>query len=135
MKTKSIQKPIELDVHLKYLCESCGQTHWLSLRETSTKNFKVVCDCGNVFRVKLTKRCKIIYQKKSIKPKTPAPPIPVQTKQTELSKQILDQGIDILSRYGFTVAEAHSMLMDTYKKHQTDDLGLLIKNSLASLGV
>ena len=57
------QKPISLDVHLKYRCpnNNCGYEHWLSLLETQTKNFKIVCDCGTVFKPKKIKTLKIIY--------------------------------------------------------------------------
>lgn len=66
MKTKKIknQKPISLDVHLKYRCpnHNCGYEHWLSLLETQTQNFKIVCECGSVFKPKRINKIKVIYK-------------------------------------------------------------------------
>ena len=56
------QKPIEHDIHLKYKCPTCDQHHWLAFREAKTKNFKVVCDCNTVFKVKRISAFKIKYQ-------------------------------------------------------------------------
>ena len=80
------QKPIEHDIHLKYKCPTCDQHHWLAFREAKTKNFKVVCDCNTVFKVKRISAFKIKYQlenksfeiektKNEVAPPIVAPPI------------------------------------------------------------
>ena len=69
MKTKKkTERPIEIDAHLKYKCpnDSCGYFHWLSLQEAQTKNFKIVCDCGNVFKPKRIKTLEIIFEQTAI---------------------------------------------------------------------
>jgi hypothetical protein len=121
----SNQKPIEYDVHLKYLCKKCSQIHWLSLKESSTKHFKVVCDCGNVFGVKRTSRIKILYSKVAkTSTTTKSPPIP---------DSLLSQGIGVLLSYGFTKKEASELLEKTYMLHPTQDIASLVKESLSSL--
>ena len=80
------QKPIEHDIHLKYKCPTCDQHHWLAFREAKTKNFKVVCDCNTVFKVKRISAFKIKYQlenksfetektKKEVAPPVVVPPV------------------------------------------------------------
>lgn len=133
MKTKiqKNQKPTDFDIHLKYICSSCGQTHWLSFKETSTKNFKVVCDCGLVFGVKRTKDFKISYVNK--KPKT------VQSENIEkeiikgLSKELLDRAVRTLMVYGFTEKESEELISSNYTADIGNNFNLLIKKSLASL--
>jgi hypothetical protein len=60
------QKPIEYDIHFKYLC-SCGQFHWLTYNETTTKNFFIVCDCNKKIKIKTIDSIKIKYKKKKKK--------------------------------------------------------------------
>jgi len=46
-------KPAKYDIHFEYVCPAlCGNKHWLSLRESQQKHFRVVCDCGEVFKLK-----------------------------------------------------------------------------------
>lgn len=128
MKIQTNQKPTSYDLHLKYICLECGDTHWLSFRETSTKNFKVVCDCGNTFKVKRTKSLKIKYHKKSNKTKTVD-----STTAKDIPVDLLKAGVRTIVPYGFTSEEASELLKTSYASNPTKDLALLIKQSLASL--
>lgn len=125
IKIKQNQKPIEYDIHLKYLCNQCGQIHWLSFQESSTKHFKIVCDCGNIFGVRRTKSIKITY----IKPKTKVSKKNVQ----EIPIDILDEAAKILVTYGFTLNEAKQLLQSSYSSNPILDIPSLIKQSLESL--
>lgn len=125
---KSNQKPIEYDVHLKYLCKKCGQIHWLSLKESSTKNFKIVCYCGYVFSVKRTSSIKILYSKttKTLPSK--------KTATTEsIPNDLLSKAAQILVSYGFTNKEASDLISKTYSLNPTQDIALLVKQALSSL--
>ena len=67
MKMMKNQKPIEIDAYLKYKCPNieCDYDHWISLKESQTKNYKVVCDvCNTVFKPKRISHLKTIYNKK-----------------------------------------------------------------------
>lgn len=145
-KTK-IQKAIEIDAHLRYICKNpdCGCTHWLSLKEAQTKNFKVVCDCGTVFKPKQVLKLKILYKKEQETKKPEA----AQTKtnahscfvnlsaipqQSELNIDILNKCVKILVGYGFTKTESEQLLRNSYRNDPTDDWTVLIKNTLASFG-
>lgn len=125
-KTKTtIQKPIDLDIHLKYRCSNtqCGYYHWLSLIETQTKNFKVVCDCGTVFKPKRVSRCKILYKTAAKK----HPKHDSTTTETKPSVDILDKCSKILSSYGFTETEIQDLVEQAYDKCATTDIVVLIK--------
>lgn len=128
MKTKKkSQKPIDLDIHLKYRCanNNCKYDHWLSLKEASTKNFKVVCDCGQIFRVKLVSGVSVLYEKTSKKNIKKPDTIPVD---------ILEKCCKILSNYGFTEAESKQLLNFAYKESPSNDCGQLVKLAIKHIG-
>ena len=125
MKTKKINlKPIKYDIHLKYLCQVCDGVHWLSFNEAKTKNFTVVCECGEIFRVKRVKQIKLEYAKRKIAKK----------EQQYIPIDLLDRSVKILIPYGFTKEEASSMLSESYTKNPIENILLLIKQTLDNLG-
>jgi uncharacterized protein YbcC (UPF0753/DUF2309 family) len=132
MKKKN-QKPIEIDAHFKYRCpkSNCGFDHWLSLKECQTKDFKIVCDCGFVFKPKKISNIKIVYSDiKLVENKEqPAkiiekPKIPVDFKN--------DCG-KLLISYGFTKEEAIGLCEKAFEKNPVNSSGLLIKYILQNL--
>lgn len=156
-KTKKLQKPIDKDIHLKYRCKKCGLDHWLSFREASTKNFKVVCNCGRVFKVKQVKACVLKYfnnvsvpespieestvskktpvQTDDVKPEDPKPEKQesINTKQT-IPVDILEKSVKLLLSYGFTKTEATKLVTNTYFNVPVNDYPTLVKYTLQSLG-
>jgi hypothetical protein len=135
MKTKfrKNQKPIEIDAHFKYRCPetNCGFEHWLSLKECQTKGFKVVCDCGYVFRPKRISKLKIVYVdiQPAQKPKEATkliekPKIPVDFKNS---------CVKLLVSYGFTKDESVSLCEKAFEKNPVTSSGLLIKYILQNL--
>jgi uncharacterized protein YbcC (UPF0753/DUF2309 family) len=132
MKKKN-QKPIEIDAHFKYRCpkSNCGFDHWLSLKECQTKDFKIVCDCGFVFKPKKISKIKIVYSDIKLvdNKEQPAkiiekPKIPVDFKN--------DCG-KLLISYGFTKEEAISLCEKAFEKNPVNSSGLLIKYILQNL--
>lgn len=148
MKNKTIknQKAIEIDAHLRYVCKNpdCGYTHWLSLKEAQTKNFKVVCDCGVVFKPKQVLKVKIVYakpkKKKEAEPQTQAPMqqcfvnLSAIAKEIELDIDTLNKCVKILVGYGFTKTESEQLLKNSFRNNPTDDCATLIKQTLESFG-
>ena len=141
-KTKSkCQKPIDLDAHFKYRCpkSNCGLQHWLSLKESQTKGFKIVCDCGFIFKPKRISTIQIVYANKS------------STKKTQSNESIkLDETAEIIEKhkipvdlkndcvkllfdYGFTQNESLSMCEKAFEKNPVTSPGLLIKYILQNL--
>lgn len=126
MKTKKInknQKPIDFDIHLKYVCKKCGQFHWLSFKETSTKDFKIVCDCNNIFMVKRTKQFLLRYAITKSKTKM----------KKQIPKETLQKAISVFVNYGFTEKEAGELLSESYEKNATDNASYLVKQTLELL--
>ncbi len=144
MKTKKRSlKPISLDAHFKYECPNteCTIQHWLSLKETQTKNFKVVCDCGTVFQPKRISKIKILYSKPKTKKEIPVDTEIVNKKPESEDREVvkipidlLDRSAKILSTYGFTDKEARELLVDAYDKIKTEDIGNLVKYTLETFG-
>lgn len=140
MKIKKNLKPIEHDVHLKYLCpnSSCCCPHWLSFKEASTKNFKVVCDCGQVFTVNRISNINIQYfehivlesldRKNSGVFETENKPIVEQIKQEKTIKEL---AIDLMKTYGFTELESSGMIDKAMAENPSIDNHItLVKHSL-----
>lgn len=132
---KKNQKPIEYDIHLKYLCPKCGQSHWLSFNESSTKNFKIVCYCKCIFKVKQTKKFKLCFNE-SKSSEIKANISNIESKKVDslnISPELLDKSIKLLYSYGFTETEAKTLITQSYSLNPTNDLTILVKNTLASL--
>lgn len=137
IKTLKNQKPIDIDVHLKYLCPNtnCGYSHWLSLKETQTKNFKVVCDCGTVFLPKSIKKLKVVYcATKKIFEKKTKNVITIAKEDSDISQELLDKAKKTLIAYGFDAIEAESLIKDSYKQKPEQDCVKLVKNTLVLFG-
>lgn len=140
MMNKKSLKPIDTDIHLKYRCtnKSCEQDHWLSIKEAKTKNFKIVCDCGLVFKPKLVNKIKILY--KSYKPKIQKEKIQHQTipqaqeQKIEIDIDLLQKCAKVLIGYGFTSEESETLIKQSYTKNPTNDIASIIKNVLESIG-
>jgi len=133
MKKKNL-KPIDVDVHLKYRCpdKKCNYDHWISLKEAQTKNFKMVCDCGNIFKPKQIVKLNICYitDNKVTPTLSPKPLVATQTIPSSLQNQC----VKILCGYGFTSQESLSMTTKAFEKHPVTHAGLLIKYILQNLG-
>ena len=133
------QKPIEHDIHLKYRCAKCGQDHWLSYLEASTKQFKIACHCGKVFVVKRLSGFKLKYFEKPpviIPVVESAPPVVVDPPVIEKPKipvDLLNKSVTLLIGYGFTQAEAKELLNSSYEQNPIDDYASLVKQTLKLL--
>lgn len=133
-------KPIDIDGHLKYRCPNCGIDHWASFKEVSTKKFIIVCDCETVFSVKRIVTIDMVYAKsKKSKQKTETPSqqqIVVKSNQesAKIPNQLLEKATKMLVALGFTKEEAIKMLTETYASNPTENIALLIKNSVAKIG-
>lgn len=135
MKIKKNLKPIEYDIHLKYLCPnvSCCCPHWLSFKESSTKNFKVVCDCGQVFSINRTKSVNIEYHDLIDRPKSGSFETKNHTndQDTLISKSMKALAIDLMKTYGFTELEALPMIDKAIMENPSiTDHVTLVKHSL-----
>jgi hypothetical protein len=138
------QKPIDVDAHFRYRCSDpkCGFDHWISLKESQTKNFKIVCDCGAIFKPKRVLRLKIAYakpKKKQIKDslKEDTKPATIATKIVEKRKLSIDLAVKcskILIQYGFTKQEAENLLEKAFEQEQADDPVQLVKIALQKVG-
>ena len=135
-KTKTI-KPIDSSVSLIYACPKCSQQHWISLKASQTKGYKIVCDCDEVFRPKRVNKIKILYVtniiKQSVDEKINDLVVTDNTSQiNNIPVGLLDSCVNALSGYGFTKSEASELVKRTYKIHNTNDAISLIKLSLSS---
>lgn len=126
-------KPVDIDLHLKYLCPNCGAICWLSLRETKTVGYISVCDiCHDTFKVKTIDKITIQYKhnKKQIEK-----PIEKNEKTTIIfDPDIRLKSVDSLVKYGFTNKEASELVQDAFDIFKTNDIAILVKESLKLFG-
>lgn len=133
-KIMKFQKPIKTDASFLYICpnDNCNIEHWIYLREAKIKNFKVVCYCGTVFKVKQILSITINYEqiKSNIQQDT-------KTTNTIISLPIdmEEKCVKLLTEYGFTNNEAKELLLRAYNKNQTSSPAELIKLSLQLLEI
>lgn len=132
MKTRTklkSQKPIELDIYLRYMCPKpdCGYDHWLSLKEAQINNTKIVCDCGHVFRIKKIHSVNVKYSKQ-LKTKIEAPIA------EEIPLDIEKKAVKLLASYGFAADESLILVKKGFKKHSTDSAVSLVRYIIKNLG-
>lgn len=121
-------KPIDTDIHVKYECPDCSAVHWLSLKETQTKGFVVVCDCDNILKPKRIDSVKIVYAKK-------AKVAPTTTTTIKNNKdELVSKCVDILDTYGFSKTESLELLDKALQQNTNADIGQLIKLCLSIFG-
>lgn len=143
MKTKTIKKnhkPTEIDAHIKYVCPSqgCLFEHWLSLNEAQTRNFKVVCECGCVFKPKQIKKLKIVYRDFIAKtnpninntPTTETTPV---VEKPDAPIDLLNDCVKILIGYGFTKQESLILSNKAFIKSKEHSASELVKYILQNL--
>jgi len=144
MKTKKIkkiwkdQKPTDIDTHLKYRCpnQDCEYDHWISLRESKTQKFKIVCDCGTVFMPRQVSKLKISYaqvQSKKIEDPSKTTKEQPTTANVETPLDTLRSCGRILVAYGFTDQEANKLINSAYHTCENKDPSSLIKFILKNL--
>jgi hypothetical protein len=125
-------KPIDIDLHLKYLCPNCGAICWLSLRESKTVGYINVCDiCHDTFKVKTIHKITIQYKNNKSVGKA--------IEKNQKTSIIFDpdtrlKSISSLVGYGFTQKEASELVDDTFDIFKTNDIGILVKESLKLFG-
>jgi DNA-directed RNA polymerase subunit RPC12/RpoP len=129
---KKLQKPIDQDIHLKYRCQKCSQEHWLSYKEASTIQFKIVCDCGEVFRVKRVIGFELKF--KNQKSKQNKPTADNAVKEPEKTPiDLLEKSVILLVGYGFTKKESIDLINASYTKNPVNDFALLVKQTLENI--
>lgn len=122
------QRPIKVDASFRYICpnHSCNLDHWLFLREVQTKNFKVVCDCGTVFRPKRIKKIRIVYAKtKSLK-------TTIDTSNT--SDTIVDRAVKTMMQFGYKKQESLDAINALKDIDKFNDHIILAKTAISNLG-
>lgn len=135
LKTKlKNQKPIDIDVSLKYICPNanCKFHHWLFLREAQTKNFKIVCDCGTIFKPKRIQNIEIVYAiKESVKK-----PVDESDSSAKIdqSPEYVRRAINIMVSLGYSKEDAQSQVLEIFTKEKIEDPGVLVKKAILNIG-
>lgn len=135
LKTKlKIQKPTNLEVSLKYICPNinCRFDHWLFLREAQAKNFKIVCDCGTIFKPKRIKNIEIVYAVKESIEKT----VDEQESSVTIDEHpdCVRRAINIMVSLGYSKEDAQSHVLEIFTKEKIEDPGVLVKKAVLNIG-
>lgn len=128
------QTPIELDVSFKYICPGtdCNISHWIFLREAKTKNFKIVCECGTVFKPKRIKNIRLIYaNQKSIKNKIDNQG---QSDRISNSDPIVKRAISIMKSLGYSEKESFDSISSACILNNYTDPKILVKTAISNFG-
>jgi|688.fasta_scaffold185619_2 hypothetical protein len=134
MKTKlKVQKPIEIDVSLKYKCtnKDCGFDHWLFLREAKTKNFKIVCDCGTIFKPKRIQNIEVVYAiKESVEKPVDNPEESGKMEDIEC----VSRAINMMISLGYSKKDAQDSVIFIFKNEHIFDPSVLVKKAVLHIG-
>jgi hypothetical protein len=134
MKTKlKVQKPIEIDVSLKYKCtnKDCGFDHWLFLREAKTKNFKIVCDCGTIFKPKRIQNIEVVYAiKESVEKPVDKPEESGKMEDIEC----VSRAINMMISLGYSKKDAQDSVIFIFKNEHIFDPSVLVKKAVLHIG-
>ena len=123
-------KPISLDAQFKYRCTNteCESEHWLFLNQVQVKGFKLVCDCGNVYKIRQITNIKTQFSKKNQKPTTESEIV------DEVEPEYLKKAYKILETYGFSNKEAINLVNKVYDLTNQNNPLLLVKDALKIFG-
>ena len=127
-------KPISLDAQFKYRCTNseCESEHWLFLNQVQVKGFKLVCDCGNVYKIRQITNIKTQYSKKTTKPRTESNKSSETVAKVE--PEYLKKAYKILENYGFSNKEAVDLVNKVYDLTNQNNPLLLVKDALKIFG-
>lgn len=132
LKTKSKnQKPIEVEVSLRYTCpdKNCNLSHWIFLREAQTKNFKIVCECGTVFKPKRIKKIEILYTSKEIEDD-----VSQKTNSKEEYPKCVLHAVNIMVSLGYSKKESQEKIKEIYDIEKITDSSILVKRTISQFG-
>ena len=147
-----IVKHIDTDIHLKYLCpkKDCLTIHWLTISEVKTKNFKVVCYCGCVFKPKQISNIKVTYiDDHVVVDKPPSPAIIKKQVESQRKQQVvlqnktcnsekdfrfIQEAIETLLNFGYTREEATQLIQEQYDRTKTNNPAQLVKLAINFFG-
>ena len=126
-------KPIDIVADLKYRCPNCTIDHWVSLKESRTPNFLIVCDCDTIIKPKRIKQIVLQYITenggKNSSPKT-------EQEKTEIQStdpKIIEQTHQILKTYGFTSSESSEIVDKHISEKKYNSVKDLIEKILSNL--
>ena len=133
-------EPVDTDIHVKYLCpnKKCLTICWLTLKETQTKNFKVICDyCDTVFRPKRIKNVQIKFVEQEKGSNSKRNKTEEETEETNPKKEeeeedycFLKDAKNTLIKFGFRKEEADDMIDSAYEECKIKNAATLVKISL-----
>lgn len=134
IKTKKILKPIDVDVSLKYTCPNndCKFDHWLFLREAQAKNFKIVCECGTIFKPKRIQKIEIVYaNQESVKETVDKPKGSGKIKKYP---EFVSRAVNMVVSFGYPKKDAQDKIVLLYEQEKIIDPAILVKKAISQFG-
>lgn len=116
------------------------------MREVCTKNFFVVCDCGDIIKPKRIKKISVQYyeptdkkrkspsdkkKKEKEKDKRGDSQEPEQKEENKISQEVLESVSKDLLALGFTEAESYELINKSYELIGVEDRVELVKKSIS----
>lgn len=137
----NLQKPTDIDCFIQYKCTSkkCDYKSWISLKEAKVENFKIVCDCGEVFSPKRIKKLKICYYKET-ETETETKNIPRVPKKhpnqiNGVPVDIMEACVKILDGYSFVRTESIKLVSKAYPLCDDKSTMNVLKKALTLLEI
>jgi Holliday junction resolvasome RuvABC DNA-binding subunit len=107
------------------------QPHIKETIDLLSKNFKVVCECGVVFKTKRIKILKTVYDKtKKIK----NPMDERKSCDTVDESPVVSRAINMMTNLGYTSKESSQYVSEAYLQSKTEDASFLVKKAISKIG-
>jgi len=133
----NLQKPTNIDCYLEYTCpkKSCSYKVWITLGEAKVKNFKIVCDCGQVYRPKRIQNLNITYSNIHKSKRIPKVPKNSPTDINGVPVDIMEACVTILDGYGFVRTESIKLVSQAYFSCEDKTTIGILKKALTLLEI
>ena len=127
-KTATRIKPSKVDISFTYICQGCGEDHWVTLKENQTKDFMIVCNsCDTVMYTTPLSKISLRYAKEEKEQIKPEPSVKQES-------SLIERCAKSLVYYGFDKLEAITMATEACSKYDTSDIGELVKKIIFDFG-
>jgi len=149
----SVLEPVEIDAYFKYVCRSCGCSHWASQKEVSQSGFIIVCDCNvvikprnikdltpNYLETKTKKRRKNRKKKQVVEGQVIEPiddeefSLAITEKKPVHNEENINGAIKVLIGYGYEEKEASNMIYGILDICVDENISNLVKTALKNIG-
>lgn len=117
MITIKTAKPVDYGIDFKYICPTCEYSHWITMKESQTEGYKIVCDCDTIIEPLRIESIIINY-----------------SGSKKIDQKIIKECNDILFSYGYDKSEIDICINKYLKDNPSVSVKEIVKYCLDNIG-